>query len=114
MTAGPAKVTIYGKQGSPQAYAIRDFLYRSDVPFEWVPITSDEDARLAGLERPREDGREVEGPPDQHQPHAGVAQPALPEGQMEHERDHSERVCADRDPEQNQGRRGARHACARV
>ena len=51
MTAGPAKVTIYGKQGSPQAYAIRDFLYRSDVPFEWVPITSDEDARLAGLER---------------------------------------------------------------
>ena len=51
MTSGPAKVTIYGKQGSPQAYAIRDFLYRSDVPFEWVPITSDEDARLAGLER---------------------------------------------------------------
>ena len=51
MTAGPAKVTIYGKHGSPQAYAIRDFLYRSDVPFEWVPITSDEEARLAGLER---------------------------------------------------------------
>ena len=51
MTAGPAKVIIYGKQGSPQAYAIRDFLYRSDVPFEWVPITSDEEARLAGLER---------------------------------------------------------------
>jgi thioredoxin reductase (NADPH) len=29
-------VTIYGTAGSASAYALRDFLHRSDVPFEWV------------------------------------------------------------------------------
>ena len=37
-------VRVYGKRGSPQAYAIRDFLQRSDVPFEWVELGSNEQA----------------------------------------------------------------------
>ena len=38
-------VRLYGKRGSPQAYAIRDFLQRSDVPFEWIELGSHEQAR---------------------------------------------------------------------
>ena len=34
-------VTIFGPPGSALGYAIRDFLYRSDVPFEWVQLTTD-------------------------------------------------------------------------
>ncbi|HJZ50520.1 MAG TPA: FAD-dependent oxidoreductase [Roseiflexaceae bacterium] len=45
-------VTILGLPGSALGYAIRDFLYRSDVPFEWVELTTDEQARAqAGVER---------------------------------------------------------------
>src|SRR5882672_5216235 len=40
-----AMVTILGVPGCPQAYKIRDFLHRSDVPFEWIQLTSDEHAR---------------------------------------------------------------------
>jgi thioredoxin reductase (NADPH) len=36
---------LMGTRGSPSAYAIRDFLQRSDVPFEWIELTSDEEAR---------------------------------------------------------------------
>ncbi len=44
------KVRIYGRMGSAAGYMIRDFLHRSDVPFEWIELTSDEDARkLTGL-----------------------------------------------------------------
>jgi len=35
------KVRIYGRLGNAAAYAIREFLYRCDVPFEWVQ-TDDE------------------------------------------------------------------------
>jgi len=42
---GPALVRIYGRLGNAAAYAIRDFLHRCDVPFEWVPLGSDQDAR---------------------------------------------------------------------
>ncbi|HEX4544702.1 MAG TPA: glutathione S-transferase N-terminal domain-containing protein [Candidatus Acidoferrum sp.] len=28
------KLKLFGSPGSPAAYAIRDFLHRSDVPFE--------------------------------------------------------------------------------
>ena len=34
-----------GRRGSAPAYSIRDFLYRSDIPFEWYELTSDEQAR---------------------------------------------------------------------
>jgi len=44
-------VTILGPPGSSLGYAIRDFLYRSDVPFEWVQLASDAQARTdAGVE----------------------------------------------------------------
>lgn len=44
------KVRIYGRMGSAVGYMIRDFLHRSDIPFEWIELTSDEDAwKLTGL-----------------------------------------------------------------
>src|SRR5689334_8230640 len=44
-------VTIFGPPGSALGYAIRDFLYRSDVPFEWVQLATDAQARTdAGVE----------------------------------------------------------------
>src|SRR3982075_3763322 len=42
-------VKIVGKPGSPIAYAIRDFLHRSDVPYEWIEIHNDEQARAEGV-----------------------------------------------------------------
>ena len=30
-------IRVIGRPGSPQAYAIRDFLHRSEVPVEWLP-----------------------------------------------------------------------------
>ncbi len=41
----PPLVKVYGRLGNASAYAIRDFLHRCDVPFEWVPLGSDQDAR---------------------------------------------------------------------
>jgi thioredoxin reductase (NADPH) len=32
------KVRIYGRLGNASAYAIREFLHRCDVPFEWVQV----------------------------------------------------------------------------
>lgn len=37
-------VKIYGRQRTAKGYAIRDFLHRSDIPFEWIELTCDEDA----------------------------------------------------------------------
>src|ERR1700730_6839355 len=42
-------VTVYGRTGSSQAYAIRDFLHRCDIKFDWVEVNSDEVARPIGL-----------------------------------------------------------------
>jgi thioredoxin reductase (NADPH) len=71
-TTSPPLVKIIGKAGSPMAYTIRDFLHRSGVPFEWVQLTTDEEARsLAGVEHlcdPRlpvcvfSDGSRIEAP----------------------------------------------------
>ena len=36
-----APVRLYGKRGCPAAYAIRDFLQRSDIPFEWIELRDD-------------------------------------------------------------------------
>jgi len=44
-TKAPALVKIYGPPRSSDSYALRDFLQRSDVDFEFVPLASDEDAR---------------------------------------------------------------------
>jgi len=53
----PASTTIkiLGVPGCSLDYKLRDFLHRSDVPFEWIQITSDEQARmLAGAANARE------------------------------------------------------------
>src|SRR3984893_13546068 len=44
------KLKLFGTAGSPAAYAIRDFLHRSDVPFEWVEILTNQQARQIGAE----------------------------------------------------------------
>jgi hypothetical protein len=38
-------VKIYGRLGSPEAYQLRDFLHRCDVPFRMAPAWS---ARRSG------------------------------------------------------------------
>jgi thioredoxin reductase (NADPH) len=45
-SADPPRIKIYGRLGSADAYTLRDFLQRSDVPFEWIQLESDEDARV--------------------------------------------------------------------
>jgi hypothetical protein len=40
-----SEVQLFGTRGSPAAYSIRDFLQRSDLPFRWVELTTDEQAR---------------------------------------------------------------------
>jgi len=41
---------VYGRSGSPPAHALRDFLHRSDVPFDSIELRRDEDARALGLD----------------------------------------------------------------
>ncbi|MFK4446538.1 thioredoxin reductase (NADPH) [Caballeronia udeis] len=38
-------VRIYGRMGSANGYVIRDFLHRSDIPFEWIELGSDKEAQ---------------------------------------------------------------------
>lgn len=45
MTGTDPKIKLFGTRGSAAAYALRDFLYRSGVPFQWTELTSDEQAR---------------------------------------------------------------------
>ena len=53
MSENGHRIKLYGTGGSSTAYSIRDFLQRSDVPFQWIELTSDEQARaeahVAGL-----------------------------------------------------------------
>src|SRR5690348_14877987 len=49
----PAQATkVFGKVGSAQAYAIRDFLHRNGVPFEWIELKTCEQCRQIGVENP--------------------------------------------------------------
>jgi thioredoxin reductase (NADPH) len=41
------RIRLFGTRGSPEAYALRDFLYRNGVPFRWIELSSDEQARAA-------------------------------------------------------------------
>src|SRR5437879_2638227 len=50
MTGEAPHVKVYGPARSPLCYTIRDFLHRSDIPFEWIELKTDEDARRLGLE----------------------------------------------------------------
>ena len=43
-------VRVFGKVESALAYAIRDFLHRGDVPFEWTALINDKQAREGGVE----------------------------------------------------------------
>lgn len=51
------EIRVFGRVASPAGYEIRDFLSRSVVAFEWVELTSDEQARreadVASLDDPR-------------------------------------------------------------
>jgi thioredoxin reductase (NADPH) len=53
----PSLLRIFGQRGSASAYMLRDFLHRCDVPFAYVQLTDDEQARAAcgvsGLRDPR-------------------------------------------------------------
>src|ERR1700691_1277799 len=46
----PGIVKIVGRNESARAYAIRDFLGRGDVPFEWIELKTDEQAREYGVD----------------------------------------------------------------
>src|SRR6201996_5149883 len=39
------RLSLLGTHGSSTSYRLRDFLYRSNVPFEWIELTSDQQAR---------------------------------------------------------------------
>ena len=45
MSEAELKVKLFGTRGSAEAYAIRDFLHRCDVPFEWIELSDDAKAR---------------------------------------------------------------------
>jgi thioredoxin reductase (NADPH) len=72
MSAKDHIIKLYGTRGSTTAYSIRDFLQRSDVPFLWIELASDEQARakagVAGLADERlpvclfDDGTRLERP----------------------------------------------------
>jgi len=72
MSENGHRIKLYGTRGSPAAYSIRDFLQRSDVPFEWIELTSDEHARaeahVSGLNDDKlpicvfDDGTRIERP----------------------------------------------------
>jgi thioredoxin reductase (NADPH) len=50
-------IKLYGTRGSADAFMIRDFLHRCDVPFHWIELVADEQARkeaqVSGLSDPR-------------------------------------------------------------
>src|SRR5258708_7100230 len=57
ITKAEHPLRLLGTRNSSLAYALRDFLYRSGVPFEWIELTSDEQARELAQVRNLQDGR---------------------------------------------------------
>lgn len=51
MNNGQASLQIFGKRGSSESYAIRDFLHRCGVRFEWKELGNGEDEHLAGVQK---------------------------------------------------------------
>jgi len=39
------RIKLLGRLGNPLGFMIRDFLHRSDVPFDWIELRNDEEAR---------------------------------------------------------------------
>jgi hypothetical protein len=39
------RIRLIGKRGCARAHAIRDFLHCNGVPFEWIELADDEQAR---------------------------------------------------------------------
>jgi thioredoxin reductase (NADPH) len=72
MSESGLTIQVFGTRGSAAAYAIRDFLQRSDVPFQWVELASNEQVRaqthLTGIDDTRlplcifSDGTRLEHP----------------------------------------------------
>jgi thioredoxin reductase (NADPH) len=48
--AKPLPTKVIGVPGCSAAYSIRDFLHRSDVPFEWIVLKDDQEAREVGVD----------------------------------------------------------------
>lgn len=47
----PRRVRLFGRQAQAEGYALRDFLSRSVVAFDWIELTTDEQVRaLAGVD----------------------------------------------------------------
>lgn len=51
MNNGQASLQIVGRRGSSESYAIRDFLHRCGVRFEWKELGNGEDEHLAGVQK---------------------------------------------------------------
>jgi thioredoxin reductase (NADPH) len=45
MNDADGRIRLIGKRGCARAYAIRDFLHRNGVPFEWIELADDEQAQ---------------------------------------------------------------------
>ncbi|MDB5728559.1 MAG: pyridine nucleotide-disulfide oxidoreductase family protein, partial [Noviherbaspirillum sp.] len=56
-TDKPPLVKICGRRGEAKGFAIRDFLYRCDIPFEWIELDSDEAARSVAKVQSLKDSR---------------------------------------------------------
>jgi thioredoxin reductase (NADPH) len=52
-TSKVGRLEVYGAPGCAPSYSIRDFLHRSDIPFNWTELKNDQEAHeklgVAGL-----------------------------------------------------------------